>query len=63
MFFAIPEKLQEKEFEGVLLFVILSSCLIMAWGLIQERKKLESMEEEDFETIDSDISNEDETIS
>ena len=35
LFFAIPEELSlGKSFQGVLLFVVLASCLIMAWSLI-----------------------------
>ena len=35
LFFAIPQELSiGKEFQGVLLFVVLVSCLIMAWSLI-----------------------------
>lgn len=40
LFFAIPNELSVgKEFEGVLLFVVLVSCLIMAWSLISYKKK------------------------
>ena len=39
LFFAIPKELSVgKEFEGVLLFVVLVSCLIMAWSLISYKK-------------------------
>ena len=35
LFFAIPQELSiGKEFQGVLLFVVLASCIIMAWSLI-----------------------------
>ena len=41
LFFAIPEALSiGKEFQGVLLFVILASCLIMTWSLISYKKKV-----------------------
>jgi len=41
LFFAIPEELSAgKEFQGVLLFVILASCLIMTWSLISYKNKL-----------------------
>ncbi len=41
LFFAIPKELTvEADFQGVLLFVILVSCLIMSWSLIQQKKKL-----------------------
>lgn len=42
LFFAIPKELSVgKEFEGVLLFVVLVSCLIMAWSLISYKKTTE----------------------
>ena len=40
-------------FRGVLLFVILFSCLIMTWSLIKEKKKLELKEVVGEEEIDS----------
>ena len=41
LFFAIPEELSAgKEFQGVLLFVILVSCFIMTRSLIYQKKKL-----------------------
>jgi glucose-6-phosphate-specific signal transduction histidine kinase len=41
LFFAIPEELSlGKEFEGVLLFVVLVSCVIMAWSLISYKKSV-----------------------
>ena len=41
LFFAIPEELSAgKEFQGVLLFVILISCLIMTRSLISHKNKL-----------------------
>jgi cell volume regulation protein A len=41
LFFAIPEKLSVgKDFQGILLFVILVSCLIMTWSLISYKNKL-----------------------
>jgi hypothetical protein len=41
LFFAIPEELSAgKEFQGVLLFVILVSCLIMTRSLISHKNKL-----------------------
>ena len=40
LFFAIPQELSVgKEFQGVLLFVVLVSCLIMAWSLISYKNK------------------------
>jgi len=51
LFFAIPEELRiGKEFEGVLLFVMLVSCLIMTWALISYKNKLES--NENLEKVD-----------
>jgi len=58
LFFAIPEELSAgKEFQGVLLFVILVSCFIMTRSLISYKKKLrksntskqENLLDEDFE--------------
>jgi len=56
LFYAIPDSITKSypEFSGVLLFVILASCLIMTWSLVREKGKLERQEEEDFEIIDSD---------
>ena len=51
------------DFGGVLLFVILATCLIMSWSLVREKKKLKRQEEEDFEIIDSDnLESEEENI-
>ncbi len=39
LFFAIPQELSVgKEFQGVLLFVVLVSCIVMAWSLISYKK-------------------------
>lgn len=55
LFFAIPESAKcSFNFDGVLLFVILTTCLIMTWSLISEKKKLDIQEEEDFEILESD---------
>jgi len=68
LFFSIPEGVTKsfefgESFHGVLLFVILSSCIIMTWSLVREKKKLERQEEEDFEIIDSDnLESEEENI-
>ena len=41
LFFAIPENLNSSaDFQGVLLFVILLSCIIMSWALMKQKKKL-----------------------
>ena len=65
LFYAIPDSITKSypEFNGVLLFVILSSCIIMTWSLVREKKKLERQEEEDFEIINSDnLESEEENI-
>jgi len=46
LFFAIPAELSAgAEFQGVLLFVILGSCLIMTWSLIARKNKLLKIKE------------------
>ena len=54
LFFAIPEELSiGPEFQGVLLFVILVSCLVMTYSLISYKKKLAQIGEyEDEELLD-----------
>ena len=54
MFFAIPEELSiGAEFQGVLLFVILISCLVMTWSLISYKNKLTQIGEyEEDELLD-----------
>ena len=54
LFFAIPEELSiGPEFQGVLLFVILISCLIMTWSMISNKNKLAKIgEHEDNESIE-----------
>jgi cell volume regulation protein A len=50
LFFAIPKELSAgAEFQGVLLFVILGSCLIMARSLIAHKNKLLKIQEEEIE--------------
>ena len=53
LFFSIPESISPSSvnFDGILLFVILASCLIMSWGLIKEKRRVEEREAEDFEVI------------
>ena len=47
LFFAIPKELTDKyDFNGVLLFIILASCLIMTWSLIRHKKNLERLDNE-----------------
>ena len=55
LFFAIPKELSVGvEFQGVLLFVILGSCLIMAWSLITHKNKLLKIkEEEEIELLEN----------
>ena len=64
LFFAIPEQLSiGKEFQGVLLFVVLISCFIMAWSLISyknrvaKNKTIETIEDSSF---NSEINNNEE---
>ena len=41
LFFYIPEEFSiGKEFQGVLLFVILGTCLIMTWSLVEHKYRL-----------------------
>jgi len=48
LFFAIPEELSVgAEFQGVLLFVILGSCLIMTWSLIAHKNNLLKIREDE----------------
>ena len=52
LFFAIPEEFSVgNEFQGVLLFVVLISCLLMAWGLISYKKSSLIKEASDEEFI------------
>ena len=52
LFFAIPEELSiGPEFQGVLLFVILVSCLVMTWSLISYKNKLAQIEEYEDEEL------------
>lgn len=41
LFFAIPEETRNsnEEIEGVLLFIILTTCLIMSWALVVQKNK------------------------
>ena len=66
LFFAIPEELSAgKEFQGVLLFVILISCLIMTQSLISHKNNLaqtENSEEDDLLNEDFEITPAEENI-
>ena len=58
LFFAIPEKLSlGKDFEGILLFVVLVSCIIMAWALIVYKNKKPKTEEAIEDDVDIEDSN------
>ena len=58
LFFAIPKELAvETDFQGVLLFIILVSCLVMSWSLMQQKKKLAD-EIIDSENVDTSLENE-----
>ena len=54
LFYSIPRSLLPSNinFEGVFLYVIIICCLIMTWSLIDEKKKNELKENEDFEILD-----------
>jgi len=66
LFFAIPEELSAgKEFQGVLLFVILVSCFVMTRSLISHKNKLdqtENSEEDDLLNEGFDITPAEENI-
>jgi NhaP-type Na+/H+ or K+/H+ antiporter len=52
LFFAIPERLSiGPEFQGVLLFVILISCLIMTWSMISSKNKIAQIGEREEEDL------------
>jgi cell volume regulation protein A len=57
LFFAIPQEFNiGKEFEGVLLFVILISCLIMTWSMINSKNKLAKIGEyEEDDLLEEDL--------
>ena len=56
LFYAIPEELLTEGISnivrGILLYVILISCLVMTWSMISEKRKLERQEEGDFEVME-----------
>ena len=57
LFFAIPEELNAgTKFQGVLLFVILVSCLIMTWSLISYKNRLAKTKDSDNEVGEDDDS-------
>jgi len=57
LFYAIPKELLvvgiSDIVDGILLYVILISCLVMTWSMIREKRKLEKQEEEDFEVLET----------
>jgi len=57
LFYAIPKELLVEGIsdivDGILLYVILISCLVMTWSMIREKRKLEKQEEEDFEVLET----------
>ena len=57
LFFAIPEEFTiGKEFQGVLLFVILISCLIMTWSMIKNKLvKIGEYEEDELLEVEDSI--------
>ena len=62
LFFAIPENLSSSsDFQGVLLFVVLLSCIVMSWALMEQKKKL-ATEFLDDENKDSSLEQECEII-
>ena len=47
LFFAIPERLSVGNSQAILLFVVLVSCLIMAWSLISYKNRTDEIQESD----------------
>ena len=62
LFYAIPKELLSEGISnivgGILLYVILISCLVMTWSMIREKRKLEKQEEEDFEVLETVVDDE-----
>ena len=60
LFFAIPEETRSsnEEIEGVLLFIILTTCLIMSWALVVQKNKeklqKEILDQVKNESVDND---------
>ena len=67
LFYAIPKELVVEGIsdivDGILLYVILISCLVMTWSMIREKRKLEKQEEEDFEVLETEEVEEESEIS
>ena len=56
LFFAIPKHLViDKDFEGVLLFVVLGSCLLMTWVLISNKKTLQKLDSSKEKIVEDEI--------
>ena len=55
LFFAIPEETRNtnEEIEGVLLFIILTTCLIMSWALVVQKNK-EKLQKEILDQVKND---------
>lgn len=55
LFFAIPEETRNanEEIEGVLLFIILTTCLIMSWALVVQKNK-EKLQKEILDQVKGD---------
>ena len=55
LFFAIPKETRSlnPEIEGVLLFIILTSCLIMSWALVAQKNKEKSLSNDDKLNIET----------
>ena len=54
LFYAIPNGVLPEgvNFNGILIYVILISCLLMSWSLVKEKKRLSIKEQEYFEFFD-----------
>ena len=61
LFYAIPKELLTEGIsnvvDGILLYVILISCLVMTWSMISEKRKLERQEYEEDELLEEDSFN------
>jgi len=63
LFFAIPEETRSanEEIEGVLLFIILTTCLIMSWALVVQKNK-EKLQKEILSQVKDENLEKEETI-
>jgi len=64
LFFAIPEETRSanEEIEGVLLFIILTTCLIMSWALVVQKNKEKLQKEILSQVKDENLEKEDAII-